>query len=64
MMMCCQFRDSNTFLFFSLWLEAKLFIVDRPLTLVSFIDWLDSSFDPVGFLFFFCTFLAGLEMGV
>ena len=28
---------------FSLWSEAKLFIADRPLTLVSFFDWLDSS---------------------
>ena len=28
---------------FSLWSEAKLFIADCPLTLVSFIDWLSSS---------------------
>ena len=27
----------------SLWSEAKLFIVDRPLTIVNFIDWLGSS---------------------
>ena len=31
------------FFVFSLWSEAKLFIVDPPLTIVSFIDWLDSS---------------------
>ena len=41
MMMCCQSRDSNIFLF-SHWSEAKLFIADRPLTIVSFIDWLGS----------------------
>ena len=28
---------------FSLWSEAKLFIDDCPLTIVSFIDWLGSS---------------------
>ena len=27
----------------SLWSEAKLFIVDCPLTMVSFIDWLGSN---------------------
>ena len=26
----------------SIWLEAKLFIVDYPLTIVNFIDWLGS----------------------
>ena len=31
------------FFVFSLWSKAKLFITDRPLTLVSFIDWLASS---------------------
>ena len=31
------------FFVFSLWSEAKLFIVDYPLTIVSFINWLGSS---------------------
>ena len=31
------------FFVFFLWSEAKLFIVDCPLTLLSFIDWLGSS---------------------
>ena len=28
---------------FSLWSEAKLFIVEHPITIVNFIDWLGSS---------------------